>query len=62
MFRLRNYCFLVYLYYTIAFSSIFQLNRWYVLDKGSNKWEHHPVGKVMEILGELDIVSRLIDK
>ena len=26
--------------------------RWYVLDKGTNKWEHHPVAKVMEILGE----------
>ena len=23
-----------------------------MLDKGTNKWEHHPVGKVMEILGE----------
>ena len=27
-------------------------SRWYVLDKNANKWQGHPVGRVMEILGE----------
>lgn len=27
-------------------------SRWYVLEKDSNKWQEHPVGRVMQILGE----------